>query len=224
MKPLVSCIIPTRNGERYLGQAIESLMAQTWQPIEIIVVDDGSSDRSVAIAAGFGKAVRVASHPVANPVIARNHGMTLATGEFLGFLDQDDLWIPEKLALQMAAFDDDPTLDVCVGMIQRFTQASPQDKMTMVGPAVPGYLSVAMLARRRAFGRVGALDPVYFHSDSAEWFLRARARGIGVRLLPQTLAYHRDHDSNRSLTHGNCARNEFLRLLKSKLDRERGHG
>jgi len=222
MNPLVSCIIPTRNGERYLAQAIESLLAQTWRPIEIIVVDDGSTDRTAEIAAAFGEAVRVASHPVANPVIARNHGMTLATGEFLGFLDHDDLWIPEKLALQMAAFEEDPALDVCVGMVQRFTQASPEDEMTMVGSAVPGYLTIAMLARRRAFERVGPLDPAHFHSDSADWFLRARACDIGVRLLPQTLAYHRDHDSNRSLTHGNRSRGEFLRLLKSKLDRERG--
>jgi glycosyltransferase involved in cell wall biosynthesis len=224
MKPLVSCIIPTRNGERYLGQAIESLLAQSWQPIEIIVVDDGSTDRSAEIAAAFGGSVRVASHPVANPVIARNHGMALASADFLGFLDHDDLWIPDKLTLQMAAFDEDPHLDVCVGMVQRFTQASPQDRMIMVGPAVPGYLTVTMLARRRAFERVGALDPANFHSDSAEWFLRARAHGIGVRLLPRTLVYHRDHDRNRSLIHGNRSRNEFLHLLKSKLDRERGHG
>src|SRR5579863_1839677 len=209
MNPLVSCIIPTRNGERYLGQAIESLLAQTWQPIEIIVVDDGSSDRSAEIAAAFGKAVRVASHPVANPVIARNYGMSLAAGAFFGFLDHDDLWIPEKLTLQMAAFDEDPNLDVSVGMIQRFTQASPRDAMTMIGSAVPGYLTIAMLARRQAFERVGALNPTHFHSDSAEWFLRARAHGIKVRLLPQTLVYHRDHDSNQSLTHGNRSRSEF---------------
>lgn len=224
MNPLVSCIIPTRNGERYLGEAIESLLAQTWRPIEIIIIDDGSTDRSAEIAAAFGKAVRVTSHPVANPVIARNYGMSLATGAFLGFLDHDDLWIPEKLVLQMAAFDEDPALDVSVGMVQRFTRTSQQGEMTLVGPAVPGYLTVAMLARHRAFERVGPLDPAHFHSDSAEWFLRARARGLQMRLLPQTLVYHRDHDSNRSVTHGNRSRGEFLRLLKAKLDRERGSG
>ena len=224
MKPLISCIIPTHNGERYLGQAIESLLAQTWQPIEIIVVDDGSTDSSREIAAAFGNPVRVVRQRFANPVMARNYGMTLAAGEFFAFLDQDDLWIPEKLTLQMAALDEEEALDVCVGMVQRFTQASPKDEMTMVGPAVSGYLTVAMLARRRAFARVGALDPAHFYSDSAEWFLRARACGIGVRMLPQTLVYHRDHDSNRSLTHGDCSRNEFLHLLKSKLDRQRGLG
>jgi glycosyltransferase involved in cell wall biosynthesis len=222
MKPLITCIIPTRNGERFLAQAIESLLKQTWRPIEILIVDDGSTDRSAEIAAAFGDPVRVVSHPVANPVLARNHGMSLAAGEFFGFLDHDDLCIPEKLALQMAAFEDDPSLDVCVGMVRRFTQASPRDEMSVVGPPVPGYVTIAMLARRAAFERVGPLNPVNFHSDSAEWFLRARTCGIGVRLLPQTLVYHRDHDSNRSLLRGDTSRDEFLHLLKAKLDEERG--
>jgi glycosyltransferase involved in cell wall biosynthesis len=224
MKPLISCIMPTRNGERFIAAAIESLLKQEWRPIEIVVVDDDSSDRSAEIAAAFGEPVRVVSHPVANPVLARNYGLRLAAGEFFGFLDHDDLWAADKLALQMAAFEEDSALDVCVGMIQRFTQASPQVEMTMVGPAVPGYLTIAMLARRRAFERVGPLNPDNFHSDSAEWFLRARTRGIAVRLLPQTLVYHRDHDSNRSLLRGDTSRAEFLRLLKSKLDQERGRG
>jgi len=224
MMPLVTCIMPTRNGERFIAPAIESLLKQIWRPIEILVVDDGSTDRSAEIAVAFGEPVRVVSHPVANPVLARNHGMRLAAGEFFSFLDHDDLWAPDKLALQMAAFEEDPALDVCVGMVQRFAQASPQEEMILVGPAVPGYLTIAMLARRRAFERVGPLNPDNFYSDSAEWFLRARSRGLAVRLLPQTLVYHRDHDSNRSLLRGDTSRAEFLRLLKSKLDEERGRG
>jgi glycosyltransferase involved in cell wall biosynthesis len=224
MKPLISCIMPTRDGERFLAPAIESMLRQTWRPIEILVVDDGSTDRSAAIAAAFGDPVRVVSHPVANPVLARNHGIGLAAGALIAFLDHDDLWIPEKLSLQMAEFERDPALDVSVGMVQRFTQASPEAAMIMTGPAVPGYLTIAMLARRRAFERVGPLNPESFYSDSAEWFLRARARGVAVRMLPRTLVYHRDHDSNRSLTHGDASRQQFLRLLKSKLDRERDRG
>jgi len=222
VNPMISCIMPTRNGERFIGAALESILAQAWRPLEIIVVDDGSTDGSAGIAAGFGTPVRVVSHSVANPVLARNHGMELATGEFFCFLDHDDLYAPEKLELQMMAFTESPELDVCVGMVQRFRSASPAEEKTYLGAPVPGYLTIAMLARRRAFERVGPLNPAYFHSDSAEWFLRARGRGISVRLLPQTLIYHREHDSNRSLTYGNRSRGEFLRLIKSKLDAERG--
>ena len=221
MNPLITCIMPTRNGERYIRAALDSVLAQAWRPIEIIVVDDGSTDRSPEIAAEFGDPVRVVSHPVANPVLARNRGMEIAAGEFFCFIDHDDLYAIDKLDLQMRAFAEMPALDVCVGMVQRFRQESPADERTDLGPPVAGYLSIAMLARRRAFERVGPLNPVYFHSDSAEWFLRARDQGISVRLLPQTLVYHRQHDSNRSLSHGDRSRGEFLRLIKSKLNAER---
>ena len=90
MNPLISCIIPTRNGERFLRTAIDSVMAQAWRPLEIIVVDDGSTDRTAEIAASFGDPVRVVSHPVANPVHARNHGMQVARGDYVRFLDSDD--------------------------------------------------------------------------------------------------------------------------------------
>jgi glycosyltransferase involved in cell wall biosynthesis len=213
--------MPTRNGERFIRAALESVLSQSWRPLEIIVVDDGSTDRSAKIAAELGPAVRVVKHDVANPVLARNHGMEQAKGDFFCFLDHDDLYAPDKLDLQMKAFAESPELDVCVGMVQRFRQTSPAAQKANAGAPVPGYLTIAMLARRRAFERVGPLNPVNFHSDSAEWFLRARAQGISVRLLPQTLIYHRDHDSNRSLTFGDCSRGEFLRLIKSKLDAER---
>ena len=223
MNPLISCIMPTRNGERFIGAALESILAQAWRPLEIIVVDDGSTDRSARIAANFGNPVRVVSHPVANPVLARNHGMQLAAGDFFCFIDHDDLYAPDKLDLQMAAFTQSPELDVCVGMVQRFSQAGPVAEKVNLGGPVAGYLTIAMLARRQAFERVGPLNPINFHSDSAEWFLRARDKGVSVRLLPQTLVYHREHSSNRSLTFGDRSRGEFLRLIKSKLDVERGN-
>ncbi len=174
MTPLISCIMPTRNGERFIKAALESVLAQAWRPLEIIVVDDGSTDRSAGIAAEFGDPVRVVSHPVANPVLARNHGMQLAAGDFFCFIDHDDLYAPDKLDLQMAAFAQSPELDVCVGMVQRFRHDWPAEEKAYLGAPVAGYLTIAMLAHRRVFERVGPLNPINFHSDSAEWFLRAR--------------------------------------------------
>jgi glycosyltransferase involved in cell wall biosynthesis len=221
MNPLISCIIPTRNGERFIKAALESVLAQAWRPLEIIVIDDGSTDRSAAMAAEFGNPVRVVSHPFANPVLARNHGMQIAAGDFFCFLDHDDLYAPDKLEAQMTAFAQTPELDVCVGMVQRFQHDLPEAEKIYLGPPVAGYLTIAMLARRRAFERVGPLNPANFHSDSAEWFLRARDKDISVRLLSKTVVYHRQHASNRSLTYGDRSRGEFLRLIKSKLNAER---
>jgi len=157
------------------------------------------------------------------PAAARNTGIVEARGAFLALLDQDDLWVPDKLALQLAAFQDDPSLDVCVGHIQSFRDEPPPDAgMRNVGEPVAGYITTTMLARRTAFDRVGLLDPVLEHGDSADWFLRADELGVSVRLLTDVLILHRLHDANHSLTHGDASRREFLRLAKARVDRLRG--
>jgi glycosyltransferase involved in cell wall biosynthesis len=166
--------MPVHNGAAFLRPATDSLLRQTWRPIEIVVVDDGSTDDSARIAASFGDPVRFVSHTVRNPMLARNHGIGEARGEFLCFLDQDDLSIPERLALKMAAFAAEPSLDVCVGMVQRVGRHSTLDRIVPLGAPVPGYLTIAMLARRQAFDRVGLLNPAQVFSDSTEWFLRAQ--------------------------------------------------
>src|SRR6185503_10895386 len=99
-QPLVSVIIPVYNGARYLRAALESVFAQTYRPFEVIVVDDGSIDDSGVIAQSFPDVsyMRQENQGVA---AARNHGIEAARGDFFAFLDQDDLWTPEKLKLQI---------------------------------------------------------------------------------------------------------------------------
>jgi glycosyltransferase involved in cell wall biosynthesis len=96
----ITAIIPVHNGERHLAEAIQSVLAQTLPPGEIIVVDDGSTDASAAIAQSFGAPVRVLAQPNLGPAAARNLGLAHATGDLLAFLDADDLWTPNKLARQ----------------------------------------------------------------------------------------------------------------------------
>src|SRR3954451_22735593 len=88
--PLVSCIVPVFNGERYLREALQSILAQSYRPIEVVVVDDGSTDRSPVVVAGFGREVRYLRQENAGPAAARNHGVQEARGELLAFLDADD--------------------------------------------------------------------------------------------------------------------------------------
>ena len=117
---LVSVIIPVRNGEAYLGAAIESVLAQTIPPLETIVVDDSSTDGSARVARSFGERVRYTSQPRGGSAAARNRGIQLARGNFFGFLDADDVWLPEKLAIQTAAFAADPELDLAFGLVVEF--------------------------------------------------------------------------------------------------------
>ena len=98
----ISCIVPVLNGERYLTEAIASVLTQTEPPLEIIVVDDGSTDRTVELARSFGDAVRLVRQEHRGVSAARNHGVRVARGELLAFLDADDLYLPRKLAQQRA--------------------------------------------------------------------------------------------------------------------------
>lgn len=229
-RPLVSCIVPTHDSERTLAEALDSILAQTYRPIEVIAADDGSTDGTAVIVASYGDRVRYVRHARSGPAATRNLGIAAARGEFIAFLDHDDLWRPEKLAIQMACFDADPDLDACTTHIQTFWAPELDAEVRRSGDdrwlrPVSGFLTTTLLARRSAFDRVGALDPRLWFSDAADWFLRAADLGLKVRLLPDVLTLHRLHAASLSgRRQGEAARAEFLRLAKATLDRRRGVG
>jgi glycosyltransferase involved in cell wall biosynthesis len=97
----VSAIIPAYNAEAFIREAIDSALAQTVPPLEILVVDDGSTDRTTSIVAAYPPPVRLLSRSNAGPAHARNTGAAHAIGDWLGFLDADDVWLPEKLERQL---------------------------------------------------------------------------------------------------------------------------
>jgi glycosyltransferase involved in cell wall biosynthesis len=105
--PLVSVVMPVHNGQAFLAQAVESVLAQTYQPIELIAVDDGSTDSSRDILASFGSQIRVVRQANAGVSAARNQGIAHANGDYIAFLDQDDWWLPEKVARQVQWFEAD---------------------------------------------------------------------------------------------------------------------
>ena len=106
--PGVSVVIPVYNGEQYLADAIQSVRDQTYQNVEVIVVDDGSTDESADVAKKFGEAIRYVHQSNGGVGKARNTGIAAARGAYLAFLDQDDLWLPDKLAVQVAYLDSHP--------------------------------------------------------------------------------------------------------------------
>ena len=224
---LISCIIPVFNGERYLAETLDAVFAQTWRPIEVIVVDDGSTDRSRAIAEGYGQPVKVLAQANAGHAAARNLGLTAANGEFVAFVDADDLWEPAKLSMQIARFDARPELGVVFTHLQNFwspdvDESSRNDSETL--DPIPGYTSVTMLARRELFDRVGTLDVTLKHGNDRDWFCRAAEQGVVMEMMPETLVRRRLHGANRSAQHGASSRSEYLRILKASLDRRRNAG
>ena len=171
-KSLVSCIIPVYNGERFLGEAIDSILAQTYKPTEIIVIDDGSTDGTPDVIAEYAGHVASARQVNAGAPTARNYGISLAQGEFLAFLDADDLWHEEKLTIQLDRFDNRPELDYCLAHMQNFWMKELDEEAQRfqnhpLAKPQPGTISTFVI-RRSSFDQVGLLNRDYTNGDYHE--------------------------------------------------------
>jgi len=224
--PLVSCIVPVFNGERYLGEALDSILRQTYRPVETIVIDDGSTDGTATVIGHYGEHVQYLRQSNAGPAAARNLGLSVTQGECVAFLDADDLWHPEKLERQMARFQIRPELSYCLTHVQNFwvPELSEEEKKFRdhrISKPLPGYVTQTLLARRALFDRVGQFNPALGHGDSTEWFLRAAEHGAVVELLPDVLLYRRLHQNNRSRLRASTSHDQYLQILKVSLDQRR---
>jgi glycosyltransferase involved in cell wall biosynthesis len=224
--PLVSCIVPAHNYGRFVGEALDSILAQTYRPIEVVVVDAGSTDDTSAVLARYGDAVRCVTRGEILPAEARNVGICETRGEFVALLDADDLWHPKKLAYQMARFEARPELGYCLSLVQPFWTENMREYAERfrgsrrLGP-IPGYATVTLLARREVFQTVGLLNPALTVSDAVEWFLRASDLGVPMEMLPEVLVYRRLHGKNFTWRGVAAQRKEWLRLIKTRLDARR---
>lgn len=228
-RPLISCIVIVYNGERFIAAAVDSVRAQSWRPIEVIVADDGSTDRTAEIVAGYGDEVRFVTQETAGPPSTRNLGLGAATGEYVAFLDGDDLWHEEKLERQMARLEAEPGLDACVTHAQHFWMPEMAEEEAKLrdqprGHVVPGYIASTLLAPRALFDRVGGFDTKLWFGDGADWFMRAAEKGVVVALLDDILLYHRMHEGNLTRRRADASRDEFLDIVRASLDRRRAAG
>jgi len=228
-KPLISCIVPVFNGERFLPEALESIWKQTYFPLEIIVVDDGSTDGTPKIVNRYRDRVRYLKQENAGPSAARNSGIGAARGEFVAFLDVDDLWLPAKLTRQMAQFQSRPEADCCVTNIQNFWAPELREEQEKfrhhrISRAVPGYVAQTLLARRAIFEKVGLFNTALRYGEAAEWFLRAGEHGTVTVLLDEVLVYRRLHQVNETRLQAAAVRDTFLEIVKASLERRRRSG
>lgn len=223
---LISCIVPVFNGELYLAEAVESILEQSYRPMEIIVVDDGSTDGTAAIVHRYEEKVRYLKQKNLGPAAARNSGLQAARGDFIALLDCDDCWHPNKLERQITRFQVRPELDCSVGHVQNFwIPALREEKERLrhhrISKPLPGYVCGTLLARRAAFDKVGPFNSQLPHGDSTDWFLRAREKELVMELLSDVLLYRRLHETNRIRTMGSSSREHYLEIVKTFLDRRR---
>ena len=225
--PLVSIVIPVYNCERYLAEAIESVLAQTYQPIEIIVIDDGSTDKSARVAKKFSPPVKYCYQPNSGLGAARNCGIRLAKGDYVAFLDADDIWTENKLTLQTAVFQNDPEKDMVFGHVKQFISPELDDnqknKIYCPDDKMPGYIAGSMLIKRKSLIHTGTFETHWQIGEFVHWYIKAKEQGMKGFMLPEIVLKRRLHTDNMGI-YARDSRNDYVRILKASLDRRRALG
>jgi glycosyltransferase involved in cell wall biosynthesis len=215
----VGAVIAARNYERYVGEAIESLLKQTHRPSEIVVVDDGSSDATAAVADRYVPQIRVVRIEHSGIGAARNRGVAeLRDVDAVVTLDADDLLTPHSIERRAQVLAIRGDVDIVFGHCERFEQM--RKGQPVVGPAQPAHIASGMLVRRRALERTGPFRTGLRVAEGLDWLLRARELGLRSATVPEVVCWRRVHGENNSLKNRG-ALGEFPRALKASLDRRR---
>jgi len=221
--PLISVIIPVYNCEKYLAEAITSVLSQTYQNTEVLIVDDGSTDNSQNVGKRFARQGQVKYLYQANQGIgaARNRALSVAKGEFFALLDADDVWLEDKLTWQMKEFERNPELDMIFGFVQQFfsPELHRQTDKEIEKP-MAGYFPGTLVIKKESFLKVGHFATDWTVGEFVEWFLRAQEVGLKSLLLRQVVMKRRIHTTNIGKREAG-SRGDYVRILKQALDRRR---
>jgi glycosyltransferase involved in cell wall biosynthesis len=221
--PAVSVVLVVRNGEAYLAEALRSVLDSTLQPVEIIVIDGGSTDRTADIAGGF-VGVRVVPQSSRGIASAYNEGVAQARGELIAFISHDDRWLPGKLDLQAGFMRAHPEVLMSFTHVQHVLEpgvvAPPGFRRELLDGPVPGFIMETLMARPAAFAKVGPFDSSYAVAEDTDWFARARDATIPTELLPETLTVKRVHGTNASLSTPQI-NGLLLKALRRSIERKR---
>jgi len=221
----VSVIIPVHNGERYLHEAIASVRRQSIAPIEIVIVDDGSTDGTAAIAETLGADVRLIRQPHSGVTVSRNKGIRTAKGELIAFLDCDDMWTDDKLATQIPILLEHSDIQIALGHTRRMWTPQAHDGVPsgvrLTEPELALHLGAALI-RRSIFESV-AFDETVSHAEDWDWFMRVRERGLLVVVHPAVMLLYRRHGDNMSNNEAET-RAALVRMIRRSVERRRSRG
>ena len=220
----ISVIIPAYNCERFVEEAIHSVIHQSLKPFEIIVVDDGSTDSTKEKIAVFKDAVRYIYQSNSGSSVARNRGIREAKGNYFSFLDADDIWVHEKLEKQATAFITKHDLDAAFGYAKNFH--SPvvcdmhRDKIKGVSEPMPAYVPGSMLIKRESFFRVGYYEPKWIIGEVIDWYMKAKELNLMMAIIPDVVLMRRLHADNKGIREQKF-QTQYIRIIKAALDRRR---
>lgn len=203
----VSVVIPAFNSEKYIAAAIESVLGQTYDDVECIVVDDGSADRTAGIAGQYGDSVLVIKQENSERSVARNNGILHASGKYVSFLDADDYYESQKIAEQVDFLERQSSYDAVYSKVRYFHEGAKENHFFVNRPTPSGDILASLLyqnfitvhsplIRRTAIERVGGFDPTLNRYEDWDFFLRLAIEGSSFAFLDKFHAYCRIHEEN----------------------------
>jgi glycosyltransferase involved in cell wall biosynthesis len=226
--PLVSVVIPAFNAEGFLAEALRSTLDQGYRPIEVIVVDDGSSDGTLAVAESFD-GVNCVRQRHQGEAAARNTGVLASSGDLIAFLDADDRMTPRRLERQVDQLRRYPYLGCVFGRQELFLEPGAEPPAWARGGSVWSQLSpgsspqdqippASMMARRSVFDQVGPFDTRFALSPDVDWVWRASEAGVVLAVLNCVVVHRRLHAGNATHDAAGADR-AFFALVKSRIER-----
>jgi glycosyltransferase involved in cell wall biosynthesis len=220
---LVSVVMPAFDEEAFIAEALESVLAQTYAPVEVIVVDDGSTDRTAEIADGYG--ARVVRQDRSGPAAARNAGLAVACGEYWAILDADDVMPADRIERQVEQLERHPEVGMVFGLTEAFVTPG-QSRPAHWSPAWDDgpfpWHTTAMLARRVLLELVGHFDASRRFAEDMDWIARAKAAGVRSEQGDYLALRYRVHQGN-SIADTGAVDREMLRVLRASARRQRAH-
>jgi len=225
LNPLVSVILAVRNGERFLANAIESIIATMYPRMEIILIDGHSTDESCSIAARYPQ-VQIVTQDGFGISNAYNQGVTLARGEFVAFNSSDDIWSADKLDKQVDVLVRNPDVGIATGKSEFFLEpgtAVPDGfRQELLDSPPTAYIMETVLVRHDVFDHIGPFEPALRTAEDVDWFARVRDAGVKCVAVDAVVVRKRIHGDNSSLSKSNTG--FLLAALRNSVQRKQRVG
>lgn len=219
----IDVIIAVYNGEQYIEEAIKSVQAQTFQNVNIIIADDGSTDSTASKVSELLKTdsrITLLSYSHRGVSATLNSAILASSAPYIAFLDADDLWHERKLGIQIDALQCNHHAAFCFCMLQEFEDLEENIPRTHIARPTPlkGYFKTALLCKRSVFSTYGLFNESIAIGDFVDWFARAIRENATVVMLDELLTYRRIHQNNTTRF---APKSSFLTILKTHLDEKR---
>jgi glycosyltransferase involved in cell wall biosynthesis len=215
--PTVSIVIPCYNAASYIDDTLQSLFCQTYEDLNIIFVDDGSSDSTADTLSLYKNRITLIQVAHGGASKARNIGVTAAKGGLIAFMDADDVAHPNRIEKQVAVMESEPDTDLCHSNFCNFSQSNVTDLIAnkCIGSLTPRYLCGTVMMRRKTWSQVGPFNEGLQIAEYIEWQLRAIRTGIRMRYIDEVLYFRRIHAGNNSKNVGLYG--DYARVLRAYL-------